>query len=165
VTKCDKGRGSKLAKNSATYFTDGPLHVYITCMHNAYINTIHIIHNMHYTCPLTYLYTCMQTIVHILGIMYAIQYVVHIQSTLYPHRVLHAWVWAMHFVPQSTLCSLPPERITNDPIQVALKSIFQKINIAFFIIIISSSSSIIIIIIIIIIISSWRQPLGGDGYE
>ena len=25
VTKCDRGRGSKLAKNSVTYFMDGPL--------------------------------------------------------------------------------------------------------------------------------------------
>ena len=24
VTKCDRGRGSKLAKNSVTYFMDGP---------------------------------------------------------------------------------------------------------------------------------------------
>src|SRR6218665_2569872 len=27
VTKCDRGRGSKLAKNSVTYFMDGPLWV------------------------------------------------------------------------------------------------------------------------------------------
>ena len=25
VTKCDRGRGSKLAKNGVTYFMDGPL--------------------------------------------------------------------------------------------------------------------------------------------
>ena len=27
VTMCDRGRGSKLAKNSVTYFMDGPLHI------------------------------------------------------------------------------------------------------------------------------------------
>jgi len=27
VTKCDKGRGYKLAKNSVTYFMDGPMAV------------------------------------------------------------------------------------------------------------------------------------------
>ena len=27
VTKCDRGRGSKLAKNSVTYFMDGPLRI------------------------------------------------------------------------------------------------------------------------------------------
>src|SRR6218665_1957525 len=26
VTKCDRGRGSKLAKNSVTYFMDGPIY-------------------------------------------------------------------------------------------------------------------------------------------
>src|SRR6218665_2788470 len=41
VTKCDRGRGSKLAKNSVTYFMDGPLHM--TPHHP--INNLSILHN------------------------------------------------------------------------------------------------------------------------
>ena len=29
VTKCDRGRGSKLTKNNVTYFMEGPLGLYI----------------------------------------------------------------------------------------------------------------------------------------
>src|SRR6218665_3969982 len=35
VTKCDKGRGSKFAKSSVTYFMDGPRAIFIPTNHNA----------------------------------------------------------------------------------------------------------------------------------
>ena len=37
VTKCDRGRGSKLAKNSVTYFMDGPLGVTKLWWHPAHL--------------------------------------------------------------------------------------------------------------------------------
>ena len=41
VTKCDRGRGgSKLAKNSVTYFMDGPLINRLQAIHNALASAI-----------------------------------------------------------------------------------------------------------------------------